>query len=75
MDSTTIAFSLKCYQEFRKDKKNFLISDFIYMYKYIGKNIALNVWIRELISDLDLQSPYSDSLVQANIPASSQGWK
>lgn len=58
MDSTTIVSCLKCYQEFRKDKKDFLMSDFIYRYKYIGNNIASNVQIQELISDIDLQSPY-----------------
>lgn len=58
MVSTTIVSCLKCYQEFRKDKKDFLMSDFMYRYKYIGKNTASNVQIPELIPDIELQSPY-----------------
>lgn len=52
-------FCLKCYPEFREDTKNLLLSDFKCMYKYTSKNIAFSLWIPELISDIDIQSPYS----------------
>lgn len=29
-----------------------------YMHKHKGKNIALDVWIPEFVSDINLQSPH-----------------